>query len=56
MGVSGVLSYRRVGVQEWPVQQLYFAFEFDPSKLAAFARAAANAQQHAAGDVRDARA
>jgi hypothetical protein len=43
MGVSGVLSYRRVGVEDWPAQQLHFAFEFDPSKLAPFARAAAAA-------------
>jgi hypothetical protein len=43
MGVSGVLSYRRVGVEEWPVQQLRFAFEFDPSKLSGLAKAAANA-------------
>jgi hypothetical protein len=56
MGVSGVLSYHRVGVEEWPVQQLHFAFEFEPSKLAAFASDAANAQQRAAGDVRNARA
>jgi hypothetical protein len=56
MGLSGVLSYRRAGVDEWPVQQLRFGFEFDPSKLSAFAKAAANAQQRAAGDVRDARA
>jgi hypothetical protein len=43
MGVCGVLSYRSVGVEEWPVQQLRFAFEFDPSKLSDFAIAAANA-------------
>jgi hypothetical protein len=55
MGVSGVLSYRRLGVEQWPVQQLRFAFEFDPSKLSAFV-AAASAQQCAAGDVRNARA
>lgn len=34
MGVSGVLRYRRVGVEQWPQQQLHFAFEFDPSLLA----------------------
>src|SRR5688572_17672915 len=56
MGVSGLLSYRRVGVEEWPVQQLRFAFEFDPSKLSAFVRAVATAQQRAAGDARNARA
>ena len=56
MGVSGELSYRRVGVERWPVQQLRFAFEFDPSKLSAFVVAAAGAQQRAAGDVRNARA
>jgi hypothetical protein len=56
MGISGVLSYCRAGVQEWPMQQLRFAFEFDPSKLSAFVTAAANAQQCAAGDVRNARA
>lgn len=50
MGVSGALSYRRSGVEDWPVQQLRFSFEFDPSKLSAFSRAAANAQQYAAGD------
>lgn len=33
MGVSGILQYRRVGVEQWPVQQLHFAFEFDPSLL-----------------------
>ena len=56
MGLSGALSYRRVGVEDWPAQELHFAFEFDPSKLASFARAVANAQQRAAGDVRNARA
>jgi hypothetical protein len=56
MGASGVLSYRPAGIEEWPVQQLRFAFEFDPSKLSSFANAAANAQQCAAGDVRNARA
>jgi hypothetical protein len=56
MGVCGVLSYRRVGVEQWPVQQLRFAFEFDPSKLSAFVVAAAGAQQRAAGDARNARA
>ncbi len=38
MGVSGLLRYRRVGVEDWPQQQFRFAFEFDPSKLSAFAR------------------
>lgn len=33
MGVSGVLQYRRVGVERWSAQQLNFAFEFDPSLL-----------------------
>ena len=36
MGISGLLRYQRVGVEEWPHQQLRFAFEFDPSKLPAF--------------------
>ena len=56
MGASGALSYRRAGVEQWPAQQLRFAFEFDPSKLSAFVVAAAGAQQRAAGDVRNARA
>ena len=55
MGVSGVLSHRSVGVEHWPVQQLRFAFEFDPSKLSAFVVSAASAQQRAAADVRNAR-
>jgi len=38
MGISGMLRYRRVGVEEWPYQELRFAFEFDPSKLPEFAR------------------
>lgn len=54
LGVSGVLSYQRVGDAEWCVQRLHFAFGFDPSKLAAFANAA-SAQQRAAADVRNAR-
>jgi hypothetical protein len=33
MGVSGALSYRRVGVEEWPKQELHFAFKFDPAQL-----------------------
>lgn len=33
MGVSGSLQYRRVGAEQWPAQQLHFAFEFDPSLL-----------------------
>jgi hypothetical protein len=55
MGVSGVLSYR-VGIEQWPVQQLRFALEFDPSKLSAFVVTAAGARQCAAADVRNARA
>lgn len=41
MGVSGLLHYRRVGADEWPDQQLRFAFEFDQAMLPAFARAVA---------------
>jgi hypothetical protein len=55
MGVSGVLAYRRVGVGDWPVQQLSFAFEFDPSKLLAFASAAASTQSAARERVNTAR-
>lgn len=47
MGVSGVLRYRRVGVEEWPQQQLHFAFEFDPSKLALLVRSISTDQQNA---------
>jgi len=36
MGVSGLLRYREAGVEDWPQQHLRFAFEFDPTKLAAF--------------------
>lgn len=56
LGVSGILSYRCPGDEERFLQRLNFAFEFDPSKLAAFASAAVSAQQHAAGDARNSRA
>ena len=53
MGVSGVLSYRTVGLEDRSLQQLRFAFEFDPSKLAAFVNAAAQAEREPAGVSHD---
>lgn len=41
MGISGLLRYQRGGAEDQPQQQLRFAFEFDPSKLPAFARSVA---------------
>ncbi len=45
MGVSGVVRYRRAGVEDWPQQQLHFAFKFDPSRLASLVQNAGAAQQ-----------
>jgi hypothetical protein len=43
MGASGVLQYRRPGVEYWPQQRFEFAFEFDPSQLIHAVRAVHNA-------------
>jgi len=51
MGVIGVLRYRRVGVEDWPQQQLQFAFEFDPSLLTSLVQSTTAAQQRAPGDA-----
>jgi hypothetical protein len=45
MGVMGMLRYRRVGVEDWPQQQLYFAFEFDPSRLTSLIQSISAARQ-----------
>jgi hypothetical protein len=41
IGVSGVLSYRRPGVEYRPRQRLEFGFPIDPSSLVALAHSAA---------------
>jgi hypothetical protein len=41
IGVSGVLSYRRPGVEYWPRQRLEFGFPIDTSSLRALAHSAA---------------
>jgi hypothetical protein len=51
MGVSGVLQYRSIGVEDWSQQQLRFAFEFDPSLLPALVESANAAQQGAPRDA-----